>query len=239
MTLTVLIADDEPDVATMVAYGARLLWPGCRVLTAVDGVSALRQFASEQPDLVVLDVQMPPPDGFAVCQRVRATSQAPILMLTARGATLDKVRAFDLGADDYLTKPFDHLELLGRLRALVRRAGLTPAAAVDAPPPLQAGSLTLDQLTHEALLRDGRPVALSATEYRLLEELIRHVGRTLPYSYLLTQVWGADYAADLATLRVCMGRLRRKLDDETEGTLSTAMIQTERGIGYRFVPPRP
>ncbi len=122
MTIALLVAEDEPDVAGVVAFGARMVWPGCDVTIASDGATALRLFARGQPDLVVLDVSMPPPDGFEVCRRIRDISTVPILMLTARDSTLDKVRALDLGADDYLTKPFDHLELLARLRALVRRA---------------------------------------------------------------------------------------------------------------------
>ncbi len=121
--LKLLIADDNRDVAEVVAFGARMVWPDCRVTLAGSGREALRCFDQESPDLVVLDVSMPPPDGFDVCRRVRATSQAPILMLSVRDGTLDKVRALDLGADDYLTKPFDDLELLARLRALARRVG--------------------------------------------------------------------------------------------------------------------
>ncbi|HWE60579.1 MAG TPA: response regulator transcription factor [Chloroflexota bacterium] len=232
--LAILIAEDERDVATVVGYSARMLWPDCKVITAADGAEALRRFAAESPDLVVLDVQMPPPDGFAVLERMRAISQVPILMLTVHGQTMDKVRAFDLGADDYLTKPFDHLELLARLRALVRRAGLTPATPVVLPPPLVAGDLSLDPVSREVRVQ-GRVAPLTATEFRLLEELVRHAGRTLPHAYLLAQVWGAEYAGDLATLRVVIGRLRRKLGDDGE---TTRYIHTERNLGYRFTPPR-
>jgi DNA-binding response OmpR family regulator len=234
MSLRVLIADDEPDVVALVSYAVRLLWPDSIIVAVPDGASALRQSAEAMPDLVILDVQMPAPDGFAVCERLRAVSTVPILMLTVRGATLDKARAFDLGADDYLTKPFDHLELLGRLRALVRRAGLSTGAATVAPPaPLRVAGLTLDPLTHEVRL-DGHTVALTATEYRLLEELMRHAGRVLPYSYLLSQVWGPEYAGDLATLRVFVGRLRTKLGNDGE---VARYIHTERNIGYRLVAP--
>ena len=127
MTLKVLIAEDARDVAEVVAFGMRVVWPDCHVTTTVNGEEAIKRFAEERPDLVVLDVYMPPPDGFEVCRRIREISQVPILMLTVRDGTLDKVRALDLGADDYLTKPFDHLELLARLRALLRRASRTPA----------------------------------------------------------------------------------------------------------------
>src|SRR5205823_7904494 len=127
MPLKLLIAEDDRDLAEVVAYGARQAWPDCRITIAADGREALKRFAEERPDLVVLDVTMPPPDGLEVCRRIRRTSRVPILMLTVRRNTLDKVRALDLGADDYLTKPFDHLELFARLRALVRRADDAPA----------------------------------------------------------------------------------------------------------------
>src|SRR5260370_19739801 len=122
MSLTLLIAEDESSIATIVSVGARMAWPDCTVRVASSGQQALQFFHESIPDLIVLDVQMPPPDGFTVCQRIRETSQVPILMLTVRDTTIDKVRALDLGADDYLTKPFDHLELFARLRALMRRA---------------------------------------------------------------------------------------------------------------------
>ena len=127
MSLTLLIAEDDRDLAEVIAYGARQAWPACRVTIAADGREALARFVAERPDLVVLDVAMPPPDGIEVCRRNRRESSVPILMLTVRGGLLDKVRALDIGADDYLTKPFDHLELLARLRALVRRATITGA----------------------------------------------------------------------------------------------------------------
>jgi len=121
--LKLLIADDAADVAEAIAFGARMTWPGCQVTIASDGMDVLHAFAADPPDLVVLDVAMPAPDGFEVCRRIRMTSRVPVLMLTVRDAMLDKVRALDLGADDYLTKPFDHLELLARLHALAPRGG--------------------------------------------------------------------------------------------------------------------
>jgi len=185
----------------------------------------------------VLDVEMPGSDGFAVCQRIRAVSQAPILMLTVRNSTPDKVRALDLGADDYLTKPFDHFELLARLRALVRRsAGTRQGTRGDAPAPLageplRVVALSLDGMTHEVRLR-GDTVRLTTTEYRLLEELARHAGRSLPYRYLLERVWGPEYVGEVHYLRVFVRRLRRKLGDDPA---HPCYIQTEWGAGYRLV----
>ncbi len=229
--LTLLVADDDPGLATLVGFAARLTWPDCRVVTAGDGAQALRRFAEDQPGMVVLDVEMPSPDGFEVCRRIREVSRVPILMLTVRSGTLDKVRALDLGADDYLVKPFDHLELLARLRALIRRTD--PARATGNV--LTAGDLILNTSTHEARLH-GEVIALTPTEYRLLCELVRHGGRTLSHRYLLTQVWGPEYTGHDHYLKVFIRRLRQKLGDDPQ---HPRYIQTEWATGYRFVVPTP
>lgn len=230
MTVRVLIADDAADVAQVVAFGVRMAWPGCEVVIAADGAEAIRRFEELPADLVVLDVSMPPPDGFEVCRRIRALSQVPILMLTVHDATMDKVRAFELGADDYLTKPFDHLELLARLRALMRRA--TGAATPADGRTFAAGDFALDFARREVRVR-GELVRLTATEYRLLVELVRHAGSVVPHQTLLEQVWGSDYHGDLQYLKVFVQRLHRKLDNDPE---RPRYISSEWGIGYRFVP---
>ena len=229
MTLKLLIAEDVRDVAEVVAFGMRMVWPDCHVTATANGEEAIKRFDEEQADLVVLDVSMPPPDGFEVCRRIREISQVPILMLTVRDGTLDKVRALDLGADDYLTKPFDHLELLARLRALLRRASRSP---VKPGPDTEIGDLSLDSATREVRVR-GEIVRLTSTEYRLLEELVRHAGTVLPHRHLLEQVWGPEYVGDAHYLKVFVRRLRQKLGDDSE---RTRYIQTEWGVGYRFLP---
>lgn len=228
--LKLLIAEDANDVAEVVAFGARMTWPDCEVTIAGSGQAALQHVADNPPDLVVLDVSMPPPDGFEVCRRIRETSQVPILMLTVRDATLDKIRALDLGADDYLTKPFDHLELLARLRALVRRSSGMPGTPT---PPFVAGAFSLDFATREVRV-GGDVVTLTSTEYRLLEELVRHAGMVLSHQQLLERVWGPEYAREAHYLKVFVRRLRQKLGDDAE---RPTYIQTEWGIGYRFVAP--
>ncbi len=230
MALRVLIAEDAPDVAEVVAFGARMTWPDCTVMVARDGASALRLFAEDAADLVILDVQMPSPDGFEVCRRIRATSEVPILMLTVRDSVADKIRALDLGADDYVTKPFDHLELLARLRALARRTRGQPKGGQ----PLAVGDLELVEATHEANVA-GRPVRLTDTEYRLLETLMRHAGTPLSHRFILEQVWGSAYAGEVAYLKVFVRRLRRKLGDDPT---RPRYIATEWGSGYRFIAPR-
>ncbi len=231
VALKLLIAEDAQDVADVVAFGARMTWPNCSVTMARSGAEALQRFDEEAPDLVVLDVSMPPPDGFEVCRRIREMSEVPILMLTVRDATLDKVRALDLGADDYLTKPFDHLELLARLRALVRRSSTMPTSA---GPAFVAGDFTLDFATHEVCVH-GEVIPLTSTEYRLLEVLVRHAGTTLPHQLLLEQAWGPEYVGDAQYLKVFVRRLRRKLGDDAD---QPRYIQTQWGVGYRFVARR-
>lgn len=229
--MKILIAEDSQDVAQVVAFGARMTWPNCDVAVAESGAEALQRFGEGVPDLVILDVSMPPPNGFEVCRSIRETSQVPILMLTVRDATVDKVRALDLGADDYLTKPFDHIELLARLRALARRSSVAP---MPAGPGFVSGDFSLDYATHEVRVR-GDVVQLTSTEYRLLEVLVRHAGTTLPHQLLLERAWGPEYISDAQYLKVFVRRLRQKLGDDAD---RPRYIQTQWGIGYRFVASR-
>ena len=230
MPLHLLIAEDSADIAEVVTFGARMAWPDCRVSVATSGAEALQLFAADPPDLVILDVSMPPPDGFEVCRRIRQASEVPILMLTVRDATIDKIRALDLGADDYLTKPFDHLELMARLRSLIRRSHLTQQSlSAD----VVAGDLAINFANRSVWLA-GQEVRLTATEYRLLEELVRHAGGVLSPQVLLERVWGEDWIGDPDYVKVFVRRLRQKLGDDAE---HPTYIQTERGSGYRFVAP--
>jgi two-component system, OmpR family, KDP operon response regulator KdpE len=227
MSLTLLIAEDEPSIATVVGAGAHMNWPDCTVRVATNGKQALQLFDEELPDLVVLDIQLPPPNGFAVCERIRETSSVPILMLTVRNSVQDKVRAFDLGADDYLSKPFDLLELLARLRALVRRANDSSRQDQNL---LQVGGVVLDPATHAVTL-DGSPVSLTTTEFSLLEVMMRHAGTALSIPFLLRTVWGTETNSQTEYVRVFIGRLRHKLGDGVE---RQRYIQTVWNGGYRF-----
>lgn len=229
--MRLLIVDDDADLARLVGCSARILWPDAALATAPDGATALRYFAAEHPHLVILDVMMPSPDGFEVCRRLRqAAPSLPILMLTARDTVMDEVRALDVGADDYLTKPFDHLKLLAHLRALARRSGYLapPSDTVD----VVLGDLTLDFASREVWLGHQR-IALTPTEYLLLEVLGRQVGRFVTHRFLLERVWGTAYAHDAHYLKVFINRLRRKLGDDAT---CPRYIETKRGVGYRLAP---
>jgi two-component system, OmpR family, KDP operon response regulator KdpE len=227
MSMHALVAEDSHDVAETIAFAIRMAWPDSIVTIATSGAEALDIFERDELDVVTLDVSLPPPDGFTVCRRIREHSEVPILMLTVRDDTLDKVRALDLGADDYLTKPFDHLELLARLRAIIRRRGGPSTASA----PLTVGNVSIDTALHEVTVA-GELVALTSTEFRLLEELVRHAGRVLPHQYLLERVWGPEYVGDEGYLKVFVRRLRQKLGDDAA---HPRYIQTEWGIGYRFL----
>jgi len=226
MIQTVLIAEDAPDVADVVSFGIRMTWPSCQVVIAENGTDAIARFEEQAPDLVVLDVAMPPPNGFEVCRWIRERSRVPILMLTVQDATVDKVRAFDLGADDYLTKPFDTVELLARLRSLVRRS----TGATQSAPGYVSDDLSINFATRQVVLK-GETVHLTSTEYRLLEELARNAGQVVPHQLLLERVWGDDWVADPNYIKVFVRRLRQKLGDDSQ---APRYIHTEWGQGYRM-----
>lgn len=231
MTLSLLIAEDAPDIADIVLFSARMTWPGCKVTVAENGTEALERFATEKPDLVVLDIGLPPPDGITVCRRIREESSVPILMLTARSETIDKVRAFDVGADDYLTKPFDPVELVARMRALIRRTA-NPTLANQRG--FVLGELSIDYTTHEVRVGE-RLVRLTSLEYRLLEELARNAGHTLPHHVLLERVWSSEWVGDPNSIKVYVRRLRQKLGDDAE---HPRYIETHWGLGYRMFSSR-
>jgi len=224
----ILIVDDEPRYLRLLE--ANLKTEGYQVSTASDGLQALEVFSAQPADLILLDVMMPRLDGFGVCQRIREFSNVPIMILTAKGSEPDRVRGLDLGADDYLVKPFSASELLARVRAVLRRA----------QPPTQQGAerffvhddLRID-LARAEVWRGDNQVSLSATEYRLLLQFAHHVGNILTSEDLLTGVWGPEYKSDKEILWVSIARLRQKLEEDAH---SPRHIVTRSGLGY-FMPP--
>lgn len=217
-----LVVDD--DRAVREAVGLLLTRSGLDVESAADGTTALELTATGRFDLVLLDLMLPGVDGFEVCQRLRGRSPIPIVMLTARDDTADVVRGLELGADDYLAKPFEPAELVARVQAALRRRDAAPL-----PPGLRFGDLEIDVVGRQVVL-DGVPVDLSDTEFRLLVELARRPGHALDRSTLLRQVWGYDYLGDSRLVDMAVLRLRHKLDAAGAGVV----IETVRGVGYRF-----
>ena len=229
--MKILVVDDAPEVVESVRLGFTLQWREVEVIGAGEGERALDLVEQEAPDLVLLDVGLPDLDGYRVLERLREFSDVPVLMLTARDDTLDKVKGLELGADDYITKPFDHLELLARVKAVLRRLDM-PAPKSRAPS-FRAGDLEVDFAAQEARLR-GERLDLTPTEYKLLYHLVRNAGRVLPHGTLLAKVWGREYVDEVDYVRVYIRRLRDKLGDDPE---HSRYIRTERGLGYRFVRP--
>lgn len=228
MAKHILIVDDEPRYLRLLE--ANLRTEGYEVSVAQDGVQALDIFSSQPIDLVLLDVMMPRLDGFGACQRLREFSNVPIVILTARGEEQDRVRGLDLGADDYLVKPFSATELLARVRAVLRRA--QPAPESGQARFFMHDNLKIDFARAEVWISDV-PVSLSATEYRLLLQFAHHVGKILTSEDLLTSVWGVEYKNDKEILWVSIARLRQKLEEDAH---NPRHIVTRSGLGY-LMPP--
>jgi len=224
----VLVVDDEPETVKYV--GANLRARGYDVLTAADGREALKLFSESVVDLIILDIMMPGPDGFEVCQAIRQRSDVPIIMLSARGQEKDVVSALDLGADDYLTKPFGVEEMLARVRAALRRSART---GVTLRPPVTAGELKIDFAARLVTVQD-REVRLTPTEYELLAQLAINAGRVLTHRALLQAVWGPEYGDETEYVWAYVRRLRRKIEPDPS---NPEYILTEPGVGYHFVGP--
>ena len=224
---TILVVDDDLQLLKIVAHNLEA--EGYRVLTEREGQHALETIERDTPDLVLLDIMLPRMDGFQVCQRVREFSAVPIIMITARGQSQDKIKGLDLGADDYLTKPFRVDELLARVRAVLRRAQFTTNAHLQA---LRAtttiGELRIDYAQHQ-VTKAGREVTLTPTEYRILAYLAQNAGVVVTQDLLLEHVWGAEYVGEGHMLRVNVNRLRHKLETDPA---QPRYLLTKPGIGY-------
>lgn len=224
----VLIVDDEPETVKYVSTNLRAR--GYEVLTAEDGRAALKVFDESVVDLIILDIMMPGPDGFEVCQAIRRRSDVPIIMLSARGREKDVVRALNLGGDDYLTKPFGVKEMLARVRAVMRRTAQAP----DTPrPPLVLGDLEIDFAARRVTV-SGRVVELTPTEYDLLAHLAINAGRVLTHRVLLQAVWGPQYGDETEYVWAYVRRLRRKIEPEPS---NPRYILTHPGVGYSLAAP--
>lgn len=229
MAKRILIVDDEPRYLRLLE--ANLRTEGYEVVTAQDGAQAVDVFSNQPIDLVLMDVMMPKLDGFGATQRIREFSTIPIIILTAKGDEQDRVRGLDLGADDYLVKPFSATELLARVRAVLRRAQ-APGEVGGQSRFFTHGNLKIDFARAE-VWRGETPISLSATEYRLLLQFAHHVGKIMSSEELLTSVWGPEYKSDKEILWVSIARLRQKLEVDAH---SPKHIVTRSGLGY-LMPP--
>jgi DNA-binding response OmpR family regulator len=226
----ILVVDDEPRYLRLME--ANLLTENYQVIKAVNGLDAVAQVASEHPDLVMLDVMMPVMDGFVACERIREFSEVPIIIITAKGEEQDRVRGLDLGADDYIIKPFSATELLARVRAVLRRAQKTATGTIKETV-FDHGNLRIDFAKAEVFV-DRKMIYLSATEYRILIQLAHNIGQVLASDRLLRDVWGEEYSTDKEILWVSVSRLRQKLEADPR---NPKHIVTRSGMGY--IMPQP
>jgi DNA-binding response OmpR family regulator len=228
MNTSILVVDDEPRYLRLVE--ANLITEGFQVLKATNGQEAVEIVAERHPDLVLLDVMMPVLDGFGACERIREFSNVPIIIVTARGSENDRVRGLDMGADDYIVKPFSATELLARVRAVLRRVQTSGSAFQQVI--FHHNNLRIDFARAE-VFKDDKIVFLSATEYRLLLQFAQNVGSVLTSEQLLTDVWGPEYRDDKEILWVSISRLRQKLESDPK---NPQHIVTRSGLGYTMPP---
>jgi DNA-binding response OmpR family regulator len=223
--MKILVVDDDLELMGLIGFALRQT--GYLVIEAADGVEALSTFQREQPDLVILDVNLPGLSGFEVCRRIRAEAPTPIMLLTVRSSEDDQVRGLDGGADDYLTTPFSPRTLLARVRALLRRA------EIERPAPLAAGAIALDVERQAVSVRGGAPTRLTSLEFRLLQYLLANAGHTIPAERLTTHVWGYRGAGDRQLLKQLVHRLRQKIE---HNPAEPQYVITVAGIGYLLQP---
>jgi len=229
--MKVVVIDDSPEIIEVVSLCFQLRWSGTTLVSASEGTKGLELIEAENPDVVILDIGLPDMDGFQVLREIRLFSQVPVIMLTVRGKDTDVARCLELGADDYIVKPFSHIELVARVQAVLRRAQGLSVTTEELP--FVSGNLSVDFISNEVMV-NGNSVKLSATESKLLHHLIRNEGRLLSHENLLTKVWGETYRDARDLLRVHIQHLRQKLGDSAE---SPSIIVTEHGMGYKFATP--
>jgi DNA-binding response OmpR family regulator len=227
--MKVVVIDDSPDIIEVVSLCFQLRWSGTNIVSASDGNKGLELIEAENPDLVILDIGLPDTDGFQVLHEIRRFSQVPVIMLTVRDEDTDVARGLEMGADDYVTKPFSHIELIARVQAILRRVQKLPVTTEEYP--FVTAKLSVDFTSNEVRV-DGKAVKLTATESKLLHYIIKNEGRLLSHENLLTKVWGEEYRDARDLLRVHIQHLRQKLGDNVE---SSGIIVTEHGMGYKFI----
>ncbi|AUS88943.1 MULTISPECIES: response regulator YycF [Lysinibacillus] len=234
MNKTILVVDDEKPIADILQFN--LIKEGYKVICAYDGDEALKKVEEEQPDLMLLDIMLPKRDGMEVCREVRKKYDFPIIMLTAKGSEIDKVLGLEMGADDYVTKPFSTRELIARVKANMRRLQVVAPAAEEAEEEsneIVVGSLVIQPDAYLVMKRD-EAIELTHREFELLHYLGKHIGQVMTREHLLQTVWGYDYFGDVRTVDVTIRRLREKIEDNPS---HPAWIVTRRGVGYYLRNP--
>jgi DNA-binding response OmpR family regulator len=229
--MKVLVIEDDPGIIEVVSLCFQLRWAGTTLASASTGSKGVELVETESPDVVILDIGLPDMDGYQVLREIRRFSDVPVIMLTVRSEDTNIARGLELGADDYITKPFSHIELIARVQAVLRRSQGVSVSEEERP--FSSGKLAVDFSRNEVSL-EGKPVKLTSTERKLLYHLIRNEGRILSHESLLAKVWGETYIDARDLLRVHIQHLRGKLGDNSE---SPSVIVTEHGMGYKFVRP--
>jgi len=227
--MKVLVIDDDPNVVQVISLCLGMRWPKITVVSSVDGTEGISLAKTVSPDVIILALTLPDMDGFEVCRKIRCFSDVPMIILGTSTADTDVSRALETGADDYITKPFSHIELLSRVQAVLRRAQKLPLSEGEGT--FSSGSLTIDFDTREVQV-NGEVVKLTPNEYGLLYHLTRNAGRVKTYEALLSKVWGEEYKYEPNLLKLPIHNLRRKLGDNPR---NPSIIVNERGVGYRFV----
>jgi two-component system alkaline phosphatase synthesis response regulator PhoP len=221
----ILVVDDEKNIVELIKF--HLKKESYRIVEAYKGKDAIDLFRKEKPDLIILDLMLPDMGGFEVCKAIRKESKVPIIMLTAKGEEVDKILGFELGADDYITKPFSPRELLARIRAILKRFRMTPGDISE----ISMGPFRINTITRE-IYKGDKLIELKPKEFELLKLFITNPSRVFSRQYLLEQIWGYDYLGDTRTVDVHIRRLRQKIEDDADNPI---FIRTVHGVGYKFV----
>lgn len=229
--MKILIIEDAKEIVDTISLCFELRWPGVNVISTAEGGQGLTLAETKSPDVVILDLGLPDMDGFEVLQKIRAFSNVPVIIVTVRGEEINKIKGLEMGADDYVTKPFSHMELLARIQAVLRRTSL-PKSEVNEKP-FHSPRLNIDFATRTVTV-DGQPIKLTPTEYNLLHYLVMNADTTLTHRALLEKVWGEEYVDSPEYLKVYIQRLRNKLEVDPG---NPQLIISQRGIGYKFVRP--
>ena len=230
--IKVLVIEDNIEIQEAISLLFELHWPGASTVASGEGSKGVNMVESESPDIIILDLGLPDMDGLNVLKEIRKFSDTPVIILTVRKEEIDKIRGLELGADDYIVKPFSHMEFLARVRAVLRRSHVPELKGSEEP--VVTKKLSIDFVSR-TVTKAGAQVKLTPTEFNLLQNLVRNEGKVLSHYYLLSKVWGEDYSEARNLLRVHIQHLRHKLGDNAE---SPKIIVTEHGMGYKFTRPK-